>query len=87
MTPSILSHAYHQRRRDVKGLVRLPAFGRSGRNPVITRADEPIAEVKKVAPIAHEPRPFGLCADEFRVPDDFDAPLPDSILDAFELDL
>lgn len=29
-------------------------------------------------------RPFGLCAGAFRVPDDFDAPLPDEILDAFE---
>ena len=25
---------------------------------------------------AGEPRPFGLCAGEFVVPDDFDAPLP-----------
>ena len=24
-----------------------------------------------------ELRPFGLCAGEFRVPDDFDAPLPE----------
>lgn len=29
-------------------------------------------------------RPFGLCAGEFVVPDDFDAPLPDEILEAFE---
>lgn len=29
-------------------------------------------------------RPFGLCAGEFIVPDDFDEPLPDHILDAFE---
>lgn len=31
-----------------------------------------------------ELRPFGLCKGEFTVPDDFDAPLPDEILDAFE---
>ncbi|WP_309707254.1 hypothetical protein [Armatimonas sp.] len=31
-----------------------------------------------------EPRPYGLCAGEFVVPKDFDAPLPDEILDAFE---
>jgi hypothetical protein len=30
------------------------------------------------------PRPYGLCAGEFTVPDDFDTPLPDDILDAFE---
>ena len=29
-------------------------------------------------------RPFGLCAGEFVVPDDFDDPLPDHVLDAFE---
>ena len=29
-------------------------------------------------------RPFGLCAGEFTVPDDFDAPLPDAILAEFE---
>lgn len=31
-----------------------------------------------------EPRPVGLCAGKFTVPDDFDRPLPDDILDAFE---
>lgn len=29
-------------------------------------------------------RPFGLCKGEFRVPDDFDAPLPEYILKEFE---
>ncbi len=29
-------------------------------------------------------RPFGLCAGEFIVPDDFDDPLPEDILNAFE---
>ena len=29
-------------------------------------------------------RPFGLCTGEFIVPDDFDAPLPEEILSAFE---
>lgn len=31
-----------------------------------------------------EPRPFGLCAGEFVVPDDFDAPLPEDFLQDFE---
>jgi hypothetical protein len=30
------------------------------------------------------PRPYGLCAGEFTVSDDFDAPLPDDILQALE---
>jgi len=29
-------------------------------------------------------RPYGLCKGEFVVPDDFDDPLPDFLLDAFE---
>lgn len=29
-------------------------------------------------------RPFGLCAGDFVVPDDFDEPLPAEILKAFE---
>ena len=29
-------------------------------------------------------RPFGLCAGEFIVPEDFDAPLPEDIIKAFE---
>ncbi len=29
-------------------------------------------------------RPFGLCAGEFTVPDDFDHPLPEEILNEFE---
>ena len=29
-------------------------------------------------------RPYGLCAGEFTVPDDFDAPLPESIIMEFE---
>jgi hypothetical protein len=29
-------------------------------------------------------RPFGMCAGEFIVPDDFDAPLPETILQEFE---
>jgi hypothetical protein len=33
---------------------------------------------------APTPRPYGLCAGEFTVSDDFDAPLPEDILSAFE---
>jgi hypothetical protein len=29
-------------------------------------------------------RPFGLCAGESRVPDDFDTPLPEEIIEQFE---
>ncbi|MCS7078962.1 MAG: type II toxin-antitoxin system Phd/YefM family antitoxin [Chloracidobacterium sp.] len=54
-----------------------------GETLIIIKSDEPIAELR---PVAHRTplRPFGLCAGEFTVPDDFDAPLPDDVLDAFE---
>lgn len=29
-------------------------------------------------------RPYGLCAGEFVVPDDFDDPLPNDVIEAFE---
>ncbi|MDM8532707.1 hypothetical protein QUF63_16215 [Anaerolineales bacterium HSG25] len=35
-------------------------------------------------PTMEQTRPFGLCEGEFVVPDDFDDPLPDDILNAFE---
>jgi antitoxin (DNA-binding transcriptional repressor) of toxin-antitoxin stability system len=56
----------------------------AGETLVILRAGRPIAEVKPVAPRVETLRPFGLCAGEFMVPDDFDAPLPEGILNAFE---
>lgn len=34
--------------------------------------------------IAKPPRPIGLCAREFTVPDNFDDPLPAEILELFE---
>ncbi len=56
----------------------------AGETLLITQADQPVAEVRMVSVLASTPRPAGLCAGEFIVPDDFDAPLPDEILDAFE---
>jgi hypothetical protein len=38
----------------------------------------------KITIESKQPRPFGLCAGEFTVPDDFDEPLPEEILNAFD---
>jgi hypothetical protein len=43
-----------------------------------------VAEGKPIVSQTKTFRPFGLCAGEFTVPDDFDAPLPEDILRAFE---
>lgn len=55
----------------------------AGETIVIVRADKPVAELRPIAS-SQQSRPFGLCAGEFTVPDDFDAPLPEDILSAFE---
>ena len=51
---------------------------------VILQGDKAIAELKPVSAAPTSCRPFGLCAGEFRVPDDFDAPLPEEIIGGFE---
>ena len=56
----------------------------AGETLLIVRAGKPVAEVKPVITSVETLRPFGLCAGEFTVPDDFDAPLPEDILNAFE---
>lgn len=50
----------------------------------IVRDGKAIAELKPVLSSQKQPRPYGLCAGQFKVPEDFDAPLPDDILNAFE---
>lgn len=56
----------------------------TGETVLVVRANQPVAEIKPVAASTTVPHPSGLCAGEFVVPSDFDHPLPDDILDAFE---
>jgi antitoxin (DNA-binding transcriptional repressor) of toxin-antitoxin stability system len=67
----------------------LPGFLRrvqAGETVVILAGGQPVAEIKPVTPNSgtNLTRPFGLCAGEFEVPTDFDAPLPEEILNQFE---
>ena len=55
-----------------------------GETVILARRNRPIAELRPVAQPPTKPRPFGLCHGEFEVPDDFNAPLPADVLDAFE---
>ncbi|MEH2447271.1 MAG: type II toxin-antitoxin system Phd/YefM family antitoxin [Nostoc sp.] len=55
----------------------------AGESFLLVQADKPIAELKPITTTNKQQRPFGLCAGEFILPDDFDAPLPDEILHAF----
>jgi antitoxin (DNA-binding transcriptional repressor) of toxin-antitoxin stability system len=71
----------HDIQRDLAGFLRRVEAGESF---IVLRDDQPLAEVKPLANGQSQPRPFGLCAGEFTVPDDFDAPLPEEILKEFE---
>lgn len=54
----------------------------AGEEIVITSGGKPAA---RLVPIEHaEPREFGFDRGRFEVPDDFNDPLPDEILDLFE---
>ena len=55
----------------------------AGETLVIVRDDEAIAELTPIVS-SKQLRPFGLCAGDFTVSDDFDAPLPEDLLSAFE---
>lgn len=56
----------------------------AGESLVIIEAGKPVAEIKPVTSTPAKLRPFGLCAGEFTVSDDFDAPLPEEIVKEFE---
>ena len=54
----------------------------AGEEIVISRAGQPVA---KIVPIVGRKRHrFGVDRGVFQVPDDFDRPLPNDVLDAFE---
>jgi antitoxin (DNA-binding transcriptional repressor) of toxin-antitoxin stability system len=56
----------------------------AGEHLVVVRGGRPVAELRPFLTAKSDPRPFGLCAGAFTVPDDFDAPLPEEILRGFE---
>jgi len=65
----------------------LPAYLRrveAGEAFVIVKAGKPLAEIRPSLSLPLALRPYGLCAGEFSVPDDFDEPLPEEILEEFE---
>ncbi|MEW5766127.1 MAG: type II toxin-antitoxin system Phd/YefM family antitoxin [bacterium] len=65
----------------------LPAYLQrveGGETFVIVKAGRPLAEIRPIAPPAELLRPFGLCVGEFSAPDDFDAPLPEHVIQEFE---
>ena len=57
---------------------------KAGETLVILEENAPVAEIRPVTPERVALRPYALCAGEFQVPEDFDAPLPDEIIQQFE---
>ncbi|MBX6315945.1 MAG: type II toxin-antitoxin system Phd/YefM family antitoxin [Isosphaeraceae bacterium] len=51
---------------------------------IVLWGDRLVAEIRPVPTGPRMPRPSGLCAGEFSVPEDFGAPLPDDLLRQFE---
>lgn len=54
-----------------------------GETIVVYQGKRAVAEIRPLAE-TEKLRPVGLAEGEFVVPDDFDDPLPDDLLDAFE---
>lgn len=56
----------------------------AGETIILTRYNRPVAQLAPLDRPAHTRRPAGLCAGELRVGDDFNDPLPDAVVAAFE---
>ena len=56
----------------------------AGESIIVMREGRAVAELRPITAIQPAPRPFGLAAGSFSVPEDFDAPLPEDILREFE---
>lgn len=56
----------------------------AGEEIVISRHGRPVARLIAYRPPSLKRRKLGLLAGKLQVPDDFDDPLPDEVLDAFE---
>jgi prevent-host-death family protein len=64
-------------------LSRLIEKAASGEDVVIGRGGRPVARITALTP-AKQPIRFGLLKGRIKLADDFDAPLPDEVLGAFE---
>lgn len=69
--------AMHKAKSD---LSRLVVRALAGEDVIITRAGKPVARLVPVRP----QRVPGLARDRISIPPDFDAPLPEDVLRAFE---
>jgi antitoxin (DNA-binding transcriptional repressor) of toxin-antitoxin stability system len=54
-----------------------------GETIVVTRDNEPIAELRPIGHSVRKPRPVGLAKGTFEIPASFYEPLPQDVLDSF----
>lgn len=69
--------------RTAPGLSRLITRAEEGEEVIIARAGKPVARLARLDPPTRRVR-FGVLKGKVRVADDFDAPLPEEIVAAFE---
>lgn len=65
-------------------LSRLVEEAAAGHEIIIARAGKPVARLVPFHAPAPAQRSLGTLSGRLRIPDDFDAPLPDTVLDSFE---
>ncbi len=51
----------------------------TGETFVLARRNQPVAKLQPISRKTTSPLPMGLCAGEFKVPHDFDEPLPEAV--------
>jgi antitoxin (DNA-binding transcriptional repressor) of toxin-antitoxin stability system len=54
-----------------------------GETIVLTRDNEPIAELRPIAPLVKKPRQIGLAKGTFEIPASFYEPLPAEVIESF----
>ena len=79
MTKSVLTVGVHEAKTRLSELLRLID---AGEEVEIQRNGQPVARL--VPPAGRHLRTWGVDRGRFVVPDDFDAPLPAEVLEAFE---
>lgn len=65
-------------------LMELVDAAAQGEDIVLLKNGSPAVRLVRIAPSQKRPRPAGLFKGKITVADDFDAPLPDEVLDSFE---
>ena len=65
-------------------LSRLVEEAAAGEEIIIAKAGKPLAKLVPLVPVEGKKRRLGLLAGRVTIPADFDAPLPNQVLDAFE---